>query len=254
MTSIPGKLFVIEGGDGTGKTEQHKKLVARLKLEGFKVSEADFPRYGAPDRPHPASYFERKYLRKKEFGFADGYGLASSVNPYAASLAYAMDRFDASFCQEQKPNLWDLLNDGHIVVSNRYTQSNIGYQASKIDDSTERGDFIKWLIDLEYNKLAIPRPNLVILLDLEPELALELKTRQRKEQGLEPDAHELDSATYTRARVAYLEAARLFQDSWAVIEVGSKVHPANKDMLAGMHTREIIHERIWAEVKKFLPK
>jgi len=246
-----GKLFVIEGGDGTGKTDQHKLLVARLNAEGFKVAEADFPRYGTPDKPNPASYFVRKYLRKKEFGFENGYGPAPDVNPYGASLAYALDRFDAAFCHENRPNLWDLLRGGYQVVSNRYTQSNIGFQASKIEDPAERIKFIEWLTSLEYHILGIPQPNLVLLLDLDPVIARELKARQRKEQGQPLDAHESNTQILDRAREVYLEAAKLFPDIWTVIDVADKVNPL-LDSLAGLHSREVIHEKIWIKVKEVL--
>lgn len=247
-----GKLFVIEGGDGTGKEVQTNLLITRLKAEGYKVVGADFPRYGKPPVGNPASFFVRKYLQRKDFGFEKGYGPAAEVNPYAASLGYALDRFDAAHCQEEKPNLWDFLRDGYIGVYNRYAQSNIGYQASKIDDPSARLEFIKWLEDLEYNKLKIPRPDLVILLDLDPVIARELKAQQRKEQGQFLDSHEKNPQLLDKAREAYLEAAKLFPDSWTVIDVATKIHPANKNLLAGMHTREVIHEKIWAKVKPFL--
>lgn len=241
-----GELIVLEGGDGTGKTDQAELLVERLKQEGYKVAGADFPRY-----KHSASFFERKYLRKSEFGFTEGYGEASQVNPYAASLCYAVDRFDAAYDQEERPNLWDYLREGYIVVSNRYTQSNIGYQASKIDDPTARQEFIKWLADIEYNKLGIPAPGLVILLDLDPALAIEMKAKQRKEQGLTLDAHERDPRILEKARIAYLEAAGLFPETWTVISVGDRVHQS-LDPLAGIHNRQVIHKKIWAQVKEFL--
>src|SRR3990167_1888643 len=249
MEPKKGKLFVIEGGDGTGKTDQVALLVARLKSEGHKVAEMDFPRYGNPPEGNPASFFVRKYLQKKEFGFTKGYGSAVSANPYGISLAYALDRFDAAFCQEQKPNLWDLLLDGYHVVSNRYTQSNIGFQAIKIEDKDERAEFIKWLYDLEYRILGIPQPDLVILLDLDPDIARALKAVQRKEQGQSLDAHESDSQILDKARQAYLEAANL-SNFWVVIDVATKTR--SKDLLAGLHSREVIHNKIWAKVKPFL--
>ncbi len=248
-----GKLFVIEGGDGTGKTVQHELLVARLKAEGFKVAESDFPRYGTPDRPNPASYFVRKYLQKKEFGFKRGYGDASNVNPYGASLMYALDRFDAAFCQEWTPNLWDMIRDGYNLVSNRYSQSNIGFQAAKIADPLERVNFIKWLMHLEYKVLGIPEPDLVLLLDLDPDIAKELKAQQRKTEGQSLDAHEASSQILDKAREVYLEAAKLFPDTWTVIEVASKVNPT-VDKLAALHSREVIHNKIWAKVKEVLDR
>ena len=251
MEPKKGKLFVIEGGDGTGKTDQAALLVAKLKSEGHKVAEMDFPRYGNPPEGNPASFFVRKYLQKKEFGFTKGYGSVVGTNPYGISLAYALDRFDAAFCQEQRPNLWDLLLDGYYVVSNRYTPSNAAYQAIKIQDSGERLKFIEWLMDLEYRVLGIPQPDLIVLLDLDPDIARALKAAQRKEQGQSLDAHESDSQILDKARQAYLEAARLFPDTWRVIEVAEKVNPA-LNILASIHSREIVHKKIWAKVKPFL--
>ena len=246
-----GNLFVIEGGDGTGKTDQVKLLGARLKGEGYKVAEMDFPRYGDPPDGNPASFFVRKYLQKKEFGFVNGYGPASNVNPYGASLAYALDRFDAAFCHEARPNLWDLLKDGYQVVSNRYTQSNIGFQASKIEDTEERIKFIEWLTDLEYRILGIPQPDLVLVLDLDPAIARELKARQRKGQGQSLDAHESNVQILDRAREVYLEASKLFPNTWTVVDVAEKIHPS-LDILAGLRSKEVIHEKIWIKVKEFL--
>lgn len=249
---MQGKMFVIEGGDGAGKTDQTDMLVSRLKSGGYNVAKADFPRYGNPPEGNPASFFVRKYLQKQEFGFTKGYGDASNVNPYGTSLAYALDRFDAAFCHEHRPNLWDLLRDGCHVVSNRYTQSNIGYQASKIGDKTERAEFIKWLMHLEYEVLGIPQPDLVLVLDLDSEVARELKARQRREQGWSLDAHESSNQILDKAREVYLEAAKLFSDTWTVISVGTKPTSPNIDLLSGMHTREVVHEMIWAKVKPLL--
>lgn len=245
-----GKLFVIEGGDGTGKKVQFDLLVARLKTEGYKVAEVDFPRYGEPPEGNPSTFFVRKYLQRKDFGFERGYGPASDVNPYAASLGYALDRFDAAHCQEEKPNLWDLVRDGYVIVSNRYAPSNIAYQAIKFEDPTERLEFIKWLEDMEYNKLGVPRPDLVVLLDLDPAIARELKAAQRKEQGQPLDAHEKDSQILDKAREVYLETAKLFRDTWVVIDVATPT--ASKDLLAGLHSREVVHQKIWSKVKPFL--
>jgi dTMP kinase len=252
MEQKQGQLIVIEGGDGTGKETQAKMLVTRLIAEGHKAVQIDFPRYGNPPDGNPASFSVRKYLQKKDFGHGNGYGHPSSVNPYGASLIYAIDRFDAAFCRENKPNMWDLINEGTHIVSNRYTESNIGYQAAKIDDKDRRLDFIRWLIDMEYEKIGIPKPKLVVLLDLDPVVARQLKAQQRKEQGQELDAHEKDAVILDKARVAYLEAAELFKDSWAIVDVATKAHPANKSILASLYAREVVHEKVWTQVKRLL--
>ena len=249
--NLPGKLIVIEGGEGTGKTEQTKLLVTRLHGTGHAAAEYDFPRYGKPPLGHPASFFIRKYLQKEEFGFKEGYGPAISVNPYAASLSYAIERFDASFCQEYKPNLRERLASGEIIISNRYTPSNIGFQASKIDDPNERREFILWLMDIEYNKLQIPEPGLVILLNLDPKLALELKVAQRRKQGLPLDAHEKDSEIIFRAHRAYIEAVSLFTNTWVVVDVANHDH-SPEEGLSAIRSREDIHEEIWGHVRSHI--
>ena len=119
----------------------------------------------------------------------------------------------------------------------------------KIENKDERAEFIKWLYDLEYRILGIPQPDLVILLDLDPDIARALKAVQRKEQGQSLDAHESDSQILDKARQAYLEAANL-SNFWVVIDVATKTR--SKDLLAGLHSREVIHNKIWAKVKPFL--
>lgn len=249
----PGKLIVVEGIDGSGKTVQSGLLVTRLRSQGYKINTCDFPRYGTPDNPHPASYFVRKYLQKQEFGFTRGFGRAAHLNPRAISLMYALDRFDAAFCEEGEHNLWSLLREGNLVVSNRYTQSNIGHQAAKIDNQEERREFIKWLIRFEYEILRIPRPGLVILLNLDPEIAFTLKSKQRQHQGVAADAHEVDLAALKKASRAYIEAASMFPDTWVIVDVADKVHDS-LDVLTGLHTKEVIHEKVWSHVKKFLDR
>ncbi len=232
---------------------QHQQRLGHALQDRFDGKRRGDIHEAIPPDGNSSSFFVRKYLQKKEFGFKYGYGAASNVNPYGASIAYALDRFDAAFCQENKPNLWDLLLDGYIVVSNRYTQANVGYQASKIDDPAERIKFIEWLMNLEYKILGIPEPNLVLILDLDPVIARELKARQRKGQNQSLDAHESNSQILDKARETYLEAAKLFPDSWVVVGVATKAHPAS-DMLAGLHSREVVHNMIWAKVKPILDK
>lgn len=214
--SAGGKLIVVEGIDGSGKTIQTELLVGFLKKNLLRVHTCDFPRYG-----HPAAFFVERYLCRKGHSShnSKGYGPTVSVSPRTASRFYALDRFDASHSQDERPNLWDYLRDGFVVVSNRYTQSNIGHQASKLPTREERESFIRWLLDVEYSQLRIPQPDLVILLDVEPEVGQKLKLEQRKVQGTEPDDHERNLSTLELSRRAYLEAAVMFPESWRIVKV-----------------------------------
>ena len=247
-----GKLIAIGGIDGCGKSVQTERLLKRLQAEGHVTAEYDFPRYGDVPNGQPASHFVRKYLQKPEYGFTNGYGPAGNVNPWAVSLMYALDRFDAAYCHEDRPNLWDVLRAGSVVVSNRYAESNIAYQASKFEDRSERLEFIKWLHQLEYEQLGIPKPDLMILLDLVPEVATVLKGTQRQAQGIALDAHEKDLDILNRAYQAYREAAELFPETWKVVQVAdvSRVSEGIK----AMYSIDDIHEKVWQYVQEILPK
>lgn len=240
-----GKLIVCEGIDGSGKHTQVVLLEEAFKRKGYPVVIFDFPRYGDPPRGHPASYFVRKYLRKEEFGFSKGYGNTNKVFPYAASSLYALDRFDAAYCKETRPNLIDYLESGHTVLSNRYTEANIGHQASKINNLPERKKFIEWLLNYEYEILKIPKPDLVLLFNMPPAIAIGLKEKQRKEQNIKKDAHEKDSEGLEKSHWAYLEAAKMFPDSWVIINI----HDEKQNRLLAP---EKIHEIVWREIQKRL--
>src|SRR3954463_14488919 len=112
MQNPQGIFLVLEGSDGSGKTTQFELLKNRLIDEGHEVEVFDFPRYDKP-----SSYFVTRYLNGQ-------YGPASKVNPYTASLFYALDRFEAA------PEIRKALSAGKIVLSNRYVGSNMAHQGS----------------------------------------------------------------------------------------------------------------------------
>ncbi|MBI2676638.1 MAG: thymidylate kinase [Candidatus Yanofskybacteria bacterium] len=240
----PGKLIVCEGIDGSGKTEQFGLLQKRLRADGVtKVFTTDFPRYG-----HPAAWFVEKYLGKKDGGFErPGYGPADKVNKFFASLAYALDRFDAAFSQDNIFSLSNLLKDGFVVVSNRYMESNIGHQGAKAKDTVKQEKFIKWLLETEYELLEIPKPDLVLLFNVPPKIAWELKEEQLKKEEKEKDAHESNKEMLEKSWWAYMYAAKLFPDYWKIINVFSKEEQR-------LLTIPEVHELAWQEVKKLFAK
>jgi len=196
MEITPGKFIVIDGTDGSGKTTQFNLLKTELEAEGHAVAIADFPQYNTK-----SSGLVEEYLSGK-------YGQADEVNAYQASIFYAVDRYDASF----KIRRW--LDEGKIVLANRYTSANLGHQGAKIDSPLERKVFFNWLYDLEYKIFKIPRPDLSIILHVESEIAQKLiKQRAREDwNGKTKDIHEDNLDHLKKAEQVYLEIASSFPD------------------------------------------
>ena len=175
-----GKLIVIEGTDSSGKETQTKKLYERLANEVEKVRKISFPNYESP-----ACEPVKMYLAG---AFGDN---ALNVNPYPVSTMFAIDRY-ASYKMD-----WEsFYNAGGIIVTDRYTTSNMVHQASKIENIDEKSKYLGWLEDLEYNKMGIPKPDLVIFLNMPTEMAVKLmEARKNKITGEEKkDIHEKDTS------------------------------------------------------------
>ena len=160
---MPGKLIVIEGLDGSGKSTQTELL--QKKLAALSV---DTKRIKLPDYDDPSSTLVRMYLGG-EFG-----NDPSCVNVYAASSFYAVDRY-ASYSRHWKE---DYLS-GKVILADRYTSSNAVHQAVKLPQS-EWDDYIKWLCDYEYEKLAVPKPDRIIYLDMPVDVSQRLMTKRRR--------------------------------------------------------------------------
>lgn len=171
-----GKLIVLEGIDGSGKSAQYRRLCARFEQEGIDYRSVVFPRYD-----QESSALIRMYLGG-QFGQHP-----SDVNPYAASVFYAADRY-ASYNTDWK----DFYLSGGFVLADRYTTSNAVHQGCKLPDG-EKGAFFDWLYDFEYDKLGLPRPDRVIYLEVDLPTSLErLKHRQEKTHT-HGDIHEADA-------------------------------------------------------------
>lgn len=174
---MSGKLFVIEGVDGSGKATQTDLLYQALLQQQRTVRKVSFPDYESP-----SSSLIKMYLNG-EFGSDP-----QSVNAFATSVFFAVDRF-ASFRKD-----WQMFYEEQgIIIADRYVTSNMVHQAGKIDDAVEKERYIHWLSELEYDIFGLPRPNCVIFLDMPPAYSLQLR-RQRNElkQGLTQDIHEAD--------------------------------------------------------------
>ncbi len=206
-----GKFFVFEGIDGCGKATQTRLLADYYRQNGFEVEEIDFPQHGERSSAMVDDYLTGKY------------GTAEEVGPYVASIFYAQDRFDAG----AKIKKW--IEQGKIVVADRYLVSNIGHQGGKIKDSEEWEKYVSWLHNLEYNIFKIPKPDCTFVLKITPELSMkmsnDIKDEQKKQRRLmylgddkKQDIHEQDKNHLENTLKSYLKIAEKFPEEFKVIE------------------------------------
>lgn len=215
-----GKLIVIEGTDGSGKSTQFRLLTDRLESEQVKFQKLVFPQYS-----EPSSALIRMYLGG-EFGKSP-----SDVNAYAASAFYSVDRY-ASYRK-----VWGKwYEEGGLVVSDRYTTSNAVHQASK-EPEDKREDFLNWLYDFEYDKLGLPRPDLVIYLDVPTDFTEKMLRHRETETHTHADIHEQDMQYLATCRQMGRAAAEHY--GWTVIR-------CVRD--GAMRSMEDIHEEIYRHV------
>ena len=215
-----GKLIVIEGTDGSGKSTQFKLLAERLEQDNHPFRRLVFPRYS-----EESSALIRMYLGG-QFGTNP-----SDVNAYAASAFYAVDRY-ASYKQD-----WgNWYEEGGLVISDRYTTSNAVHQASK-EVGEKQAEFLKWLYEFEYDRLALPRPDLVIYLDMPTDYTEKLMRHREAETNTKADIHEKDLAYLATCRETGRTAAAYY---------GWKIVTCVQD--GQMRTIEDIHEEIYRYV------
>ena len=221
---MSGKLIVFEGTDGSGKATQSKLLFERLQREGVDCRKLNFPRYG------------EKSAALVELYLGGAFGShPDDVNAYAASTFYAVDRY-ASYKQDWGP----FYEAGGLVIADRYTTSNAVHQASKLLPGERKG-FLEWLFDLEYGKLGLPKPDLVLYLDMPTEITEKMMRSREAATGTHADIHEQDEAYLKSCREAAREIVK--DCGWTVI------HCAKGD---APRTVEDIHNEVYKTVKSLL--
>ena len=215
-----GKLIVIEGTDGSGKSTQFRLLTERVANEGHQFQKLVFPQY-----QEESSALIRMYLGG-EFGHSP-----SDVNAYAASAFYAVDRY-ASY-----KKVWgEWYEQGGLVLSDRYTTSNAVHQASK-EPVEKQGEFLKWLYEFEYDKLGLPRPDLTIYLDVPTDFTEKMMRSREAATNTTADIHEQDLDYLATCRRTGKAAASFY--NWTIIE-------CVRD--GRMRSIEDIHEEIYRHV------
>ena len=221
---MSGKLIVFEGTDGSGKATQARLLCQRLEREGIPYQEIDFPRYGKPSAAMVQEYLDGNLGKKP-----------GDVNAYAASLFFSMDRY-ASYKQD-----WGSFYEaGGLIVADRYTTSNAVHQASKLPES-ERKAYLDWLFDLEYRLLGLPKPDLVIYLDMPTEITEQMMRRREQTTGTHADIHEQDETYLKNCRANAKEIVKAC--GWSVVDCAEDEKP---------RTPEDIHAQVYQLVKKLL--
>lgn len=204
-----GKLIVIEGLDGCGKNTQTNLLVNYFKDKGEKVRYLSFPDYS-----QPSSSLIKMYLNS-EFGDAP-----NDVNAYAAASFFAIDRF-ASFKKSWSKDY----ENGCTVICDRYTTSNAFYQMCKLEDYLWE-EYLAWLYDYEYNKLGLPRPDVVLYLKVPIELSQNLITNRYHGNENKKDLHESNTLFLKNCeRTANYVAKR---DKWSIIECCKGINMKSK--------------------------
>ena len=205
-----GKLIVIEGLDGSGKSTQTPLIAEELRRQGREVRIVSFPVYESD-----SSALVRMYLGG-EFGNKPG-----DVNAYAASSFYAVDRF-ASYAKDWK-EFYE--RPDSIVLATRYTSSNEIHQLAKLERD-EWDDFINWAEDFEHEKLGIPRPDMVLYLDMKYEIAMELVSGRSEKTGQKKDIHELDEDYMLRChKAAAFASAKLGWKNFVCYEDKAPITP-----------------------------
>ena len=222
-----GKLFVIDGTDGSGKQTQFEKLRERLTKDGIDYRTVSFPNYDSP-----SSGLVKMYL-SGEFGEH-----AKDVSPYIASTFYAADRY-ATYTTQYK----EYYENGGIVLADRYTTANMVHQAGKIQNKDERERFLNWLWDFEFKLYGLPIPSEVFFLKMPPETALDLiKNRENKFTHQEQkDIHEKDKNHIIDSFNAACDVAKKYD--WYTVECVKD----NK-----LRTVADIHEEIYKEIIKHI--
>lgn len=219
----PGKFIVIEGMDGTGKTTQVDLLAQTLSEFNYEGVIFDFPQYSQASSSLLQSYLAGQY---------------GQLGPEAASILYAVDRFDASFKMKEE------IAKGRIILANRYATSNSAHQGAKIADDAERIKFYKWVDNLEYNIFNIPKPDLTIILHVPLEQSLELIRRGHETKGTHPDLHDQDIEYLKQTEAIYEEIAQLFPNTKMIecFEDGRLLSPNE------------VHVKVWELVRRMVLK
>ena len=220
---MKGKLIIIEGLDGSGKSTQIELLRQRAKQTGKQVRQIKFPNY-----EEDSSALVRAYL-SGELGTLD------QVGAYAASVLYSVDRY-GTWCRHMR----DDYAQGCVFLLDRYTTANMYHQATKLRKD-QWDAYLGWLEDLEYDKMGLPRPDLVLYLDMQPQTSRKLLEKRYHGDESKKDLHEANFQYLLSCREAALYAAK--RCGWKVLSCCDGEQPLPIEQIA---------EMIWEQAAPYL--
>lgn len=226
--SQKGKLIIIDGSDGAGKTTQSNILIEKLKKIKKEIAFFDFPQYGKFYGKIVAKYLNGKL------------GKLDDINPYLISFAYALDRASA------RDKIYNALHQGKIVLCNRYVCSNMAYQSAKFETKKEQNEYTKWDEELEYTQNKMPIPDLVIYLYIPHQISQTLVDKKNSSQreyanGKKRDLHEENDNFLQKVEKRYLELTK--EKNW------NKIDCYVSGKLLGIKT---VSKKIWEMVEKII--
>ncbi len=218
-----GKIIVLEGLDGCGKSTQLQLLADWLVDSDVNSRLISFPNYNSDSGRIVSGYLSGEIPCDGEIG------------AYAASSFYAVDRY-ISYSTDWSG---DYLG-GSVIVSGRYTTSNAIYQMTKLAED-KRDEYLTWLWDYEYGKLGLPKPDMVLFLDMPIEVSQKLLTARYNGDESRKDIHESNLAFMRQCRESALYTAE--RSGWSMIECSDGSAPLSI---------EEIHEKIKAKVREII--
>ena len=208
-----GKLIVIEGLDGSGKSTQIERLIDRLNEKNI-----TFKQIKLPDYESDSSAVVKMYLNG-EFGKNP-----DDVNAYAASAFYTVDRF-ANYKTKWKEDY----DNGVLILADRYTASNAYHQATKLPEE-EWDSFFEWLSEFEYKKIGVPEPDAVIYLDMPVEISQKMMTGRYNGDENKKDIHEKNISYLNKCRVAAKHASAKL--GWYLIDCSDGENPRSIESIS----------------------
>lgn len=202
-----GKIIIIEGLDGCGKTTQ----VNMLKEVFSDCRFLTFPNYHSPSGEIITDYLNGNIPEKD-----------AEKSCCSASIFYAMDRY-ISYRKD-----WHIDYEiGKNIISARYTTSNAIYQMTKLPRNKWKS-YYQWLCDLEYQKLGIPEPDAVIFLDVPVAVSQKLLSARYDGTEAKKDIHESNPDYLQQCHdVAMYVAA---QENWNILQCcqNDEMRPVNE--------------------------
>lgn len=241
-----GKLFVIEGLDGSGKQTQSELLTKRLKDEGLNVKRISFPNY-----EDQSSVLAQRYLKGQYSDIRDIIG-AENYSKNISSF-YAVDRastFMINDTESGKSLMHEFMYEGLIIICDRYSTSNMLYQPTNFEgsdfNSTKILNLTNWIYQFEHVDMMLPAPDKVLFLDVEPETSIE-NISKRLDKGVGDEDILENISTQVKVYFVKEKLIEAYSDTWSRIPCSK---PGSKEMKSVEDINKILYYNVITEINK----